>query len=118
MRNQPEIQERFFRESPEMRLGHLASDLSRIASFIEMQAKTEAIKAVIEESKFFAEWAAQDAKPEIQMSLAEIQSFLTQKELELNSLSDNHEWKKEVSQYVRACSDGLLKKAGLIDAGE
>lgn len=118
MRNQPEIQERFLKESPEMRLGHLASDLARIASFIEMQLKTEAIKTVIEESKFFAEWAARDAKPEIQMFLAGIRGFLAQKELELNSLSSNQEWKKEVSQYVRACSDGLLKKAGLIDAGE
>ena len=101
-----------------MRLGHLASDLARIASFIEMQLKTEAVKSVIEESKFFAEWAARDEKPEIQMFLAEIRSFLAQKESELNFLSNNKEWKKEVSQYVRACSDGLLKKAGLIDADE
>lgn len=116
MRNQIEIQERFLRETAEMRLGHLASDLARIASFIEIETKEGTVKTVMEEAKFFAEWAARDAKPEIRMFLAEIQGFLAKKELELNSLSNNHEWKKEVSQYVRACSDGLLKKAGFIDA--
>ena len=118
MRNRLEIQERFLKESPEMRLGHLASDLARIASFMEMQIRVEAVKDVMEESKFFAEWAARDVKPEVQIFLAEIQSFIAKKELELDSLSNNQKWKKEVSEYVRACSDGLLKKAGFIDVDE
>ena len=101
-----------------MRLGHLASDLARIANLIGMRAEKETLKGVMEEAKFFAEWAARDVQLEVQMSLAEIQGYIAQKELECGSLSNDGEWKENVTRRLRAWSDELLKKAGFLDSNE
>ena len=116
LKNRLEIQERFLKEDAQKKLGHLASDLARAASLIEMQMSRETIEAVMEESKFFAEWAVQDREPELQMFLAEIQSSLALTALEWESFSTNSEWRQQVVQSLRKWSDGLLKKAGWVSS--
>lgn len=115
MRNQIEIQERFLKEDGKMRLGHLASDLSRIASFIEMQLDTNVVCDVIEEAKLFAEWTAQGREFEMQTFLAEIQSTLAQRELELSSLLRDPGRKIEFIRFLKTSSSHLLKKAGFLE---
>jgi len=95
-----------------MRLGHLASDLARIATLSGMPDEEETIKGVLEEAKFFAEWAAQEAELNVQMFLAEIQSFLALTELQWPSLSKDFQWRQEIAGRLRAWSSELLKKAG------
>ena len=111
-----EIQARFLKEENSMKLGHLASDLARIASLTEMKAGKTALKSVLEEAKYFSEWAATAANVplETQMLLAEIQSFIAQKELEFDSMFENQEWRAGLRSRARAWSDELLKKAGLL----
>ena len=116
MRNQNELQERFLKENATMRLGHLASDLGRIASLLGMRVGGETVKTVIEESKFFAEWAAPEVEPKVQELLADIQSFLALTELEWNGSSDRSEWRGVTARQLRYWSDELLKKAGFIDS--
>lgn len=118
MKNLAEIQERFLREDSKMRMGHLASDLARLASLLRMKTKQETIKGVMAEAKFFSEWAAQGMELEIQMLLSEIQSFLAQTELKWESLSNDAGWKEEVTRCLRGWSDVLLQKAGLVDSNE
>ncbi|MBI2885198.1 MAG: hypothetical protein HYY15_03385 [Candidatus Omnitrophica bacterium] len=68
-----QIQERFLKDPLPVRLGGLAADLARISSFSENPANRQAVASLLEEGKYFAEWAAPDAPLETQAVLAEIQ---------------------------------------------
>ena len=70
------VRERFLRDSLPIRLGGLAADLARVASFSANPANRQAVASLLEESKYFAEWSASDAPLETQAVLAELQVML------------------------------------------
>ena len=70
------VRERFLRDPVQIRLGGLAADLARIASFGEHPANRQAVASLLEEGKYFAEWTAADAPVETQAALADIQLAL------------------------------------------
>ncbi len=70
------VRERFLRDPLPIRLGGLAADLARIASFSENPANHRAVASLLEEGKYFAEWIAPDAPLETQAALAELQVML------------------------------------------
>ena len=67
---------RLLRDPLPNRLGALAADLARIASFSDNPANHGAVASLLEEGKFFAEWIALDAPLETQAVLAELQVTL------------------------------------------
>ena len=71
-----EIRKRFLRDPLPIRLGGLAADLARIASFADDPADARAVASLLEEGKYFAEWIAPEAPPETQAMLAEVQIAL------------------------------------------
>lgn len=70
------IRERYLRDPLPLRLGGLAADLARIASFSENPSNRDAVMSLLEEGKYFAEWTAPDASPDVQAVLAEVQGQL------------------------------------------
>lgn len=70
------IRQRFLRDPLPRRLGSLAADLARIASFSENPKNQRAVASLLEEGKHFAEWAAPDAPLDTQAVLADIQVAL------------------------------------------
>ena len=70
------VRERFLRDPLPIRLGGLAADLARIASFSENPANRRAVASLLEEGKYFAEWIAPDAPLDTQAALAELQILL------------------------------------------
>lgn len=117
MKNQLEIQRRFLKEDTPMKLGHLSSDLARIASLLNMKVGTQTVQAVIEEAGLFAEWAGTSpgVSRETQAFLAKIQNFLSAKGQEWNSSNQNPVWRKEAADCLRSWADELLKEAGFFD---
>ena len=71
-----QVRERFLQDPLPIRLGGLAADLARISSFSDNPANRQAIASLLEEGKWFAEWAAPTAPLETQAVLAEIQVTL------------------------------------------
>lgn len=71
-----QVRQRFGQDPLPIRLGGLAADLARIASFSENPANYEAVAGLLEEGKYFAEWIAPDAPLETQAVLAELQVTL------------------------------------------
>ena len=67
------IRERYLRDPLPVRLGGLAADLARIASFAENPQNREAVASLLEEGKYFAEWAAPNAAENVQEALATVQ---------------------------------------------
>jgi len=112
MHNLDQIKERYLKESLNMRLGHLASDLARIATFSDKNA----IKDLIEESKFFIEWTLKEASFDAQVLLAEIQSKLALWERHFSAQNDNAAELEELRETARVWSEKLLEISGLLVA--
>ena len=107
------IRKRLLTESPQKRIGHLATDLLRIANFIESGSMNVA-KPIIRESKFMAEWIAPEADFETKQLLAEVQTFLALKEISWpNWINNSHEITATAST-VRNWSHDLLNHSGLV----
>jgi len=70
------IHERYLRDPLPIRLGGLAVDLARIASCCEDPRNHNVVASVLEESKWFAEWAAPEAPLDTQEVLADVQRWL------------------------------------------
>ena len=71
-----QVRQRFLRVPLPRRLGNLAADLARIASFAENPKNHQAVASLLEEGKCFTEWAAPDSPLETQAVLAEVQVAL------------------------------------------
>ena len=106
------IRNRLMKESPQMRLGHLAADLLRISNFIESGSANEA-KPIFRESKWFAEWIAPESDLKTQQLLADAQSFLAYQELDWSNWTAKEESVTSTAATVRLWSNELLKQSGL-----
>ena len=73
MRNLELVRERYLRDGLATRLGGLASNLARIASCSSDGDDWEAVQSMLEESKFFIEWAAPGAPRGVQAHLVRLQ---------------------------------------------
>ena len=106
------LRERYLQDPLPIRLGNLASNLARIASCSENPKNHEVVMSVLEESKYFAEWAASEAPPETQAMLAEVQIQLA---------LWHRRWLKGhpeplMPSEARRWSDQLLERSGLLAA--
>lgn len=95
-----------------MRLGHLASDLARISTFLENSMNIRAVKGLLEESKFFIEWTAPEASFQIQVLLSEMQSKLALWQYCLVQQKKNVVDREEIKKKTESWSAQLLKIAG------
>ena len=104
------LRERYLRDPLATRLGGLAADLARIASCGDHPKNREAVGSLLEESKFFAEWAAPQAPLETQAALAEVQVLLALWHRRwLSGQSD-----ASMPEQARKWSDRFLELSGLI----
>ena len=65
MRDLARLRERFLRETPERRLGNLASDLLRLSSWLRMRRDDGAIVDLIREIAWMIEWSGDPATEEL-----------------------------------------------------
>lgn len=114
MRNRNAIQKRFLKEPLPVKLGHLASNLSRISFFSQASNKNrQIINDVLEESKFFIEWIAPQTNVELAEWLAQIQIKLALWQLNWQRQKQLPQT-RTVSVLTKQWSSQLLKRAGLL----
>ena len=70
------VRQRYLRDPLPVRLGGLAADLARLASCAENPQNQSAVVSLLEEGKYFAEWAADGAPLPVQEALAQMQLSL------------------------------------------
>lgn len=75
MRDRAALQKRYQQDEPAVRLGGLASNLSRIAWYAQWD-HLEATGPLFRDSKYFTEWAAPSCSLDQQLLLAELQRQL------------------------------------------
>lgn len=67
------IRERFLQDTFPKRLGALAANLGRIASFAKRGRNVELLKTLVEESEYFIEWTFPEIPFHLQETLVELQ---------------------------------------------
>jgi hypothetical protein len=106
--------ERYLRESVLNRLGELAANLARIASFCSNDLNRDAVASLIEEGKFFIEWIAIDAGIDQAAELVECQVQLARWQLGWSSIWVDETERKTVAGQAKSWSERILEMSGLL----
>jgi hypothetical protein len=91
-----------------VRLGGIAANLARIASFSSDPADWEAVQSMLEESKFFIEWTAPEAPLNVKAPLAELQVQLALWHLVWPQVYTSSQEREKLSQLARDWSQDVL----------
>ncbi|MFH1189648.1 MAG: hypothetical protein V1682_03035 [Candidatus Omnitrophota bacterium] len=114
MSNIDEIRIRYLKEPFDRRLGHLASDLMRISGFLDNTKNRKVVTDILEESKFFIEWAAPEAPLHIQELFSEIQSRLALWHRHLLMAKEDSREIEELVKNTKRWSAQLVQFSGLL----
>ncbi len=105
--------ERYLRQSIPMRLGSVAANLARIASFVEIPANA-AVESRLDESKAFIEWAAPDLDIDTAARLVDIQRGLARWHFAWPQAQNDANERSKLAEQARAWSDKVLDWSGLL----
>lgn len=106
--------ERFISQNIPTRLGGLAADLARIASFTQVHA-SKAVESLLEESAAFIEWSAPDLPIDDAAELVEIQRGLAHWRRIWPDVQNDPAELAELAKQAQAWSDRVLVLSGLLD---
>lgn len=113
--DRPPLQTRYLRDALPVRLGGLAANLSRIASFSRNVNNHDAVASLLDESKHFIEWTAWEAEIETAAQLVELQVQLARWQRNLNQIWPDPDKRPLLGEQAQAWSDRVLKLSGLLD---
>jgi hypothetical protein len=114
MRNQTAIRDRYLSDPFPIRLGGLAANLARIESFSSHPDHCEVVERLLIESKYFIEWTAPDAAPELQPELVDLQRQLARWEWDWARIWANPADRAAVAKEAGAWSRSILDRSGLL----
>ena len=114
MKNLISLKERYLRDPLPIRLGGIAANLARVKSFSKHLQHKKIVYNLLNESKFFIEWATKEADLETQVLLVEIQIQLARWQFNWNKIWNNEQKRNEIAIKAQDWSQQILKKAGLI----
>jgi hypothetical protein len=114
MKDHNVIRERYLRDEISIRLGGLAANLARVKSFSDHPDHRDIVERLLDESKFFIEWTALDAVPELQANLVELQLQLACWQRSWADIWADPARRAAVAEQAHAWSERLLKISGLL----
>lgn len=109
---------RFSRDDTGHRLGAIAANLARIETFARRPYQTAAVLAVIGETRWFVEWAAQNLKVDSAAQLVELQRLITgwqREDVWANERPDQAR-RDEIASQASSWSRRLLAMSGLAES--
>lgn len=114
MKDHATVRERYLRDTLSIRLGGLAANLARIKSFSDHPDHQDVIKSLLEESKFFIEWTASDARLEVQTVLVELQLQLAWWQRHWKGIWADPIQREAVTEQIHKWSKRVLEMSGLL----
>ncbi len=114
MKNLEKRRSRYLQEPPPMRLGGLAANLGRIASFSKYADHLDVVDSIIQESKWFIEWTAAEIDIQQAAELVKLQVQLALWQLHSKNRWDEESWRLELAAHSKQWSDRLLEMSGLL----
>ena len=114
MKNEAAIRVRYLQDLLPLRLGGLAANLARVQSFSDHPKNREVVKKIVEESKYFIEWTAPEAKPDLQAELVALQRQLALWQCGWNILWADETLRQAVAVKAGQWANKLLAASGLL----
>jgi hypothetical protein len=102
------IKKRYLQDDLPTRLGGIAANIARIASWSSDPADWEAVHSMLEESKFFIEWTAPEAPLNVQALLVELQIQLALWYLIWPKVYTDPQEREKLSKLARTWSQNVL----------
>lgn len=110
------LRERYLKDPLPVRLGGLAANLARVRSFSNDPRHERLVAGMLEESKWFIEWAAAGAPPDIQGLLVECQRQLARWQMAWSEIWQDVNRRAEVAETARTWSGRILQASELLEA--
>lgn len=107
---------RYLQDSIAVRLGGLAANLARVASFSKHEGNREAVLSTLQESKWFIEWMAGklDFQQAAELINLQLQIALWQLRSDKNWHDDT--WRFELIELSKQWSQRILQMSGLLNS--
>lgn len=112
--NKEKLRERFLRDPLPHRLGGLAATLGRISSSARSSTDPLIVQNHLHEARYFIEWTAAEAEPEIAAELVSMQRLITLWLKAWNKASRNKEERTLLSVQAKYWSDRAMDFSGLL----
>ncbi len=108
------LRSRYLRDPVSTRLGGLAANLARVASFSRHDGHRPAVSATMRESKWFIEWTAAALSIEETAELVRLQSQLARWEIQSRDNWGSKAWRQNLMTESRRWSERLIGMSGLL----
>ena len=116
MKDWTPIRTRYLRDAHPVRLGGLAANLARIASFSDRDEHRSVVRDLIVESEHFIEWTAADAELDDQERLVMLQRQLARWQIQVERRWEDRRGRQQMAASVRESSEEILQMSGLLTA--
>lgn len=114
MKNIEERRPRYLQDSIPVRLGGLAANLGRIASFSKYPDHRDVVDSIMQESKWFIEWTAADLDIAEAAELVSLQLQLASWQKQAPNEWGNESWRNQLIAEARRWSNRLVEMSGLL----
>jgi len=114
MKDLSAIRARYMDDPLPVRLGGLAADLARIASFSQNPANLAPVADLMREAAHFVEWCAPESELESQVTLLELHRHLARWRMRLSQRFPDQKWRSQVIAEAQQWSQRVLEMSGLL----
>ncbi len=114
MENLDQLCSRYLQDAIPIRLGGLAANLARIASFSKYPGHQEAVADILVESKWFIEWTAAELEVPKAAELVGLQLKLAQWDWDRRQNWHDENWRNMLADNARRWSEYILEMSGLL----
>lgn len=108
------LRTRYLNDSIPIRLGGLAANLARVASFSKNDDHHKVVSTTLQESKWFIEWTASELNIEDIVELVQLQIQMAKWQIQSHKKWNDQNWRTELAEQSREWSQRLLKMSGLL----
>ena len=107
------LRSRYLHDPIPVRLGGLAANLARVASFSKHDGHREAVSATLQESKWFIEWIALEVEKQDTAELMRLQIQMAIWQIQSNEKWNDNLWRSELATQSEQWSQRILQMSGL-----
>ena len=114
MKNLDQRRSRYLQDNLPIRLGGLAANLSRVASFSKHAGVRDVVSSILLESRWFIEWTAKEFEISKAAELMDLQRQLTRWDLESEQNWHDENWRNSLADKASQWSQRILEMSGLL----
>ncbi len=108
------LRSRYLQDSVTVRLGGLAANLARVASFSKHAGHQEVVSSILQESKWFIEWTAVELDIQETAELVTLQVQMALWHLQSHDRWQDQSWRLAPAAESEQWSQRVLEMAGLL----